>query len=46
MDTTSLENLGLTKAEIKVYLALLELGSSKAGAIIKKTNLPSKLITS
>ena len=34
-----LEELGLTEAECRVYLALLELGSSRAGPIIKKTNL-------
>ena len=34
-----LEELGLTEAESKVYTALLELGSSLAGPIIKKTNL-------
>ena len=36
MDTALLEELGLTKNEIKVYLALLELGSTAAGPLIKK----------
>jgi HTH-type transcriptional regulator, sugar sensing transcriptional regulator len=34
-----LETIGLTKNEIKIYLALLELGSSTSGAIIKKTKI-------
>ena len=33
MDTKLLENLGFTKNEIKVYLALLELGTTSAGKI-------------
>ncbi|MBT3405666.1 TrmB family transcriptional regulator [Candidatus Woesearchaeota archaeon] len=36
---SELELLGLTEGESKVYLALLELGSSLAGPIIKKTKL-------
>ena len=39
MNTKILEDLGLTKSEIKVYLALLELGSSSAGDILKKANI-------
>ena len=39
MDTTILEDLGLKNAEIKVYLALLDLGVAKAGEIIKKSGL-------
>lgn len=34
-----LEDLGLSEAEAKVYLALLETGQTLAGPIIKKTNL-------
>lgn len=34
-----LEELGLSEAEAKVYLALLETGSTLAGPIIKKTGL-------
>ncbi len=44
MDTSILENLGLTNAEIKTYLALLELGTSKAGMIIKKTGLQNSVV--
>lgn len=44
MDTQILEDIGLTNAEIKVYLALLELGSSTAGPIIDKTNLQSSVV--
>ena len=39
MDTKILEDLGFTNAEIKVYLALLELGSATAGPIIEKSGL-------
>ncbi len=34
-----LEGLGLTKGEIKVYFALLEIGSSTTGEIIKKAKV-------
>jgi len=34
-----IEELGLSEAEVKVYLALLETGSTLAGPIIKKTGL-------
>jgi len=37
MDTKILQELGLTEAESKVYLALLELGPSLAGQISRKT---------
>ncbi len=39
MDLQILEGLGLTKNEIKVYIALLELGSSAAGPIIKRLGM-------
>jgi len=39
MDTTILQDYGLTEAEAKVYLALLELGSTTTGDIISKTHL-------
>ena len=43
MDISILEDLGLTNAEIKVYLALLEIGISTAGPIIKKTGLQNSV---
>lgn len=36
---TILEEIGLTKNEIKIYLALLKLGSTSTGAIIKETKV-------
>src|SRR3989344_3052406 len=36
-----LEEIGLTKSEIKVYLALLELGSSTTGPIVDKSGASS-----
>jgi len=39
METSSLEKLGLNKAEIDVYLALLKNGSSTASFVSDKTNL-------
>ena len=44
MDTQILSDLGFTNAEIKVYLALLELGSSSAGQIIEKSHLQSSVV--
>lgn len=44
MDITILENLGLTKAEITVYLTLLDIGTTKVGEIIKKSNLQSSVV--
>lgn len=44
MDTQILEDIGLTNAEIKVYLSLLELGSSTAGPIIEKSGLQSSVV--
>ncbi len=39
MDTTTLEHLGFTKGEIKVYLTLLPLGNTTTGPIILKSNV-------
>lgn len=39
-----LEDLGLSKREAKAYLALLEIGSTTVGEIIKKTDIPSSKI--
>lgn len=36
-DLSALQNVGLTEIESKVYVALLELGASTAGTIIRKT---------
>ncbi|MBS3059392.1 MAG: BlaI/MecI/CopY family transcriptional regulator [Candidatus Diapherotrites archaeon] len=44
MDPQILEDIGLTNAEIKVYIALLELGSSTAGPILDKTNLHNSVV--
>lgn len=44
MDHKILEDLGFTNAEIKVYLSLLELGSSTAGPIIEKSGLQSSVV--
>ncbi len=44
MDTSIFEELGLTHTEIKVYLTLLELGSSSAGSILEKSELPNSTI--
>jgi len=44
MDTEILEDIGLTKAEIKVYISLLELNTSTAGPIIDKSNLQSSVV--
>lgn len=40
----TLQELGLNKRESICYIALLELGSSKIGAIVKKTGIPSSKI--
>ena len=39
-----LEELGLTKSEIKVYLALLELGQSTTGPVVDKAEIASSKI--
>src|SRR3989344_9075868 len=44
MDESILENLGLSKAEIKIYLALLELGASTSGPLIQKSGLQSSAV--
>ncbi len=44
MDTSILEDLGLTQAEIKVYMSLLELGSSSAGLILEKSRLQNSVM--
>ena len=44
MDTRILEDIGLTNAEIKIYLALLELGTSTAGPILEKSGLQNSVV--
>lgn len=44
METQILEDIGLTNAEIKTYLALLELGTATAGPIIEKSGLQSSVV--
>lgn len=44
MDTSILEDLGLTGAEIKVFLTLLELGSSTAGKVVEKSGLQNAVV--
>jgi len=44
MNLDILESIGLTKSEIKVYQALLKLGSSTAGPIISKAKIASSKI--
>jgi sugar-specific transcriptional regulator TrmB len=44
MDTNILEDIGLTSAQIKVYLALLELGTSTAGPVLDKTGLQNSVV--
>ncbi len=39
-----LEQIGLSNAEAKVYLAMLKLGESKTGQIIEKTSLQSSTV--
>ena len=44
MNTKVLEDLGFTVSEIKVYLALLELGITTAGPIIEKSGLQNSVV--
>jgi HTH-type transcriptional regulator, sugar sensing transcriptional regulator len=44
MDLDLLEEIGLTKSEIKVYEALLYLGSSKVGPIVQRAKIASSKI--
>ena len=39
IETAILEELGLTKSEVKVYLALLTLGESKKDPIVKESKI-------
>jgi sugar-specific transcriptional regulator TrmB len=44
MDLELLKNIGMTNSEIKVYLALLELGSTTKGPIIERSEVASSKI--
>jgi len=44
MDLSTLKEAGLTDGEIKVYLAMLELGSSTTGPIIEKSGIARSII--
>ncbi|MBI4447432.1 hypothetical protein HY643_00475 [Candidatus Woesearchaeota archaeon] len=44
MDTSILQEIGLTQGETKVYIALLELGPTKVGAIIEKAAMASSAV--
>lgn len=44
MNTQILEDIGLTNAEIKVYMSLLELGTSTAGPILQKSKLHNSVV--
>jgi sugar-specific transcriptional regulator TrmB len=44
MDTSILEDIGLTGAEIRVFLTLLELGSSSAGSVVEKSGLQNAVV--
>lgn len=44
MDLSALEDLGLSKGEIRVFLALLELGITKVGRIIEKSGMASSAV--
>jgi sugar-specific transcriptional regulator TrmB len=44
MDTSILQDLGLTQAEIKTYVALLELGSTTAGSILEKSHVQNSVL--
>lgn len=44
MNLEMLEKIGLTKSETKVYLALLEMGSSTTGPIVDKSKVSSSKI--
>ena len=44
METSSLKEAGLTEGEIKVYLALLEIGSSTTGPIVEKSGISRSII--
>ena len=44
MEISLLKEVGLTEGEAKVYLALLELGASTSGPIVKKSRVSRSII--
>ena len=44
LDMSILRDIGLTNAQIKVYMALLELGESSSGPIIKRSKLQNSVV--
>jgi sugar-specific transcriptional regulator TrmB len=44
MNTRILEEIGLTKSEIQVYIALLELGDTTAGPVIRRSGLYNSIV--
>ena len=44
MDTKLLEDIGLTEGETKVYLALLEIGLTTTGALVKKAGISASKV--
>lgn len=44
MDLSALREAGLTEGEVKVYLALLEIGSSTSGPIIERSGVARSII--
>ncbi|MFC1690929.1 TrmB family transcriptional regulator [Nanoarchaeota archaeon] len=44
LDTSILQEIGLTNAQIRVYLALIELGQTTSGPIIKKSELQNSVV--
>jgi predicted transcriptional regulator len=44
METAALEDLGLSQAEIKIYIALLDIGESTTGPIIEQCKLQSSVV--
>ena len=44
MDTSILTDLGLSKGEITIYIALLSLGTTKVGSIIEKSSMASSAV--
>jgi sugar-specific transcriptional regulator TrmB len=44
MDIAVLEDIGMTKAEAKVFITAVELGASKAGPIVEKSGLQNAVV--